>query len=225
MVMLTRAVTTLATIALPLMMAATISSARIRTGEFTQTDDLQVTVEDVYSSGVPRGYTSIVRGDLLSLWTNSSYISGKYSEKAAVNGQPGIGHPRFATQAAGDDIAVIVIGYRGRQLAAPTRAAILVSDGIMKVTGGVWPGVPTDLRALLRRMPSLIVAEVIAERNGVVRISGVTKGKNLVILLGSEYLWSDTRPPNSQGMVVRVSQISADIQGQVLPSTVSVEVD
>ncbi|MBI2568035.1 MAG: hypothetical protein HYV63_13480 [Candidatus Schekmanbacteria bacterium] len=153
-----------------------------------------------------------------SLWRGGPYafganVRGRYSEKASYGGQPGIGHPRFATTSDGGDLVLSVTGLRGKNPQA-TRVMALDADGITRANGGQWPETPEKLAAILKGHPEMILADVQADPPAMNRISGIPAGKNVTVLTGAEAIMGTPpqTPPPSQAMVTNFTQIPAEHQ-------------
>jgi len=157
-----------------------------------------------------------------SLWYGGGYahgasVSGIYSEKASTRGQPGIGHPRFATTATGGDLVLSVTGLYGKN-PQPTRVLALDSDKILKLNGGVWPGTPEEMKAFLARHgKEVILKDVMAQPPSMTRISGIPAGTRVTVLTGAEAILGNPprSPPSSQAMVTNLGQLPAPVQAML----------
>ncbi|MBI2568110.1 MAG: hypothetical protein HYV63_13860 [Candidatus Schekmanbacteria bacterium] len=166
------------------------------------------------TSGAKAGGADLVN----SLWYGGSQayganVTGRYSEKASYHGQPGVGHPRFATTTDGGDMVLSVTGLHGRN-PQPTRVMALDSEKIMRLNGGTWPEQPAELAAILKANPDVILADVQASPPEMTRLSGIPAGTKATVLTGAEALMGNPpqSPPPSQAMITNLSQLPAEQQ-------------
>jgi hypothetical protein len=168
----------------------------------------------------PGAFASMSPDQANSIWyggqDGGASVGGIYSEKASYGGMTGIGHPKFATVATGEDMVVSVTGLHGKN-AQPTQIMALDSDAIMRVTGGVWPGTPAEMQQVLKAHPECIVANVQANPPQMARITGVPPGTKVTILTGAEGIMGNPprTPPPSQAMITNISQLSPQAQALV----------
>jgi hypothetical protein len=73
--------------------------------------------------------------NLAELWY-AAPPSGVYSEKACYGGQPGIGHPAYATVATGGTLYVAATGLFGRPSVGRTTLLLLSVPAVQSVTNG-----------------------------------------------------------------------------------------
>jgi hypothetical protein len=142
--------------------------------------------------------------------------SGTFSEKASFAGQPGIGHPNFATVSTGGPLVVVVTGLHGHN-PQPIRVALLDSHKVLAQNGGVFPGTPALMASALAACPGCVLADLEASPPQVWKITGIAAGIEVTVLVGAEGVLDDPPvvPRPGQAMVANFGQFSDQFQALV----------
>ncbi len=166
-----------------------------------------------------------------SLWYGGTQrggasVTGIYSEKASFNGQAGIGHPKYATTATGEDMVISVTGLHGKN-PKPTQVMALDSGKILQRNGGVWPGTPEAMKEFLQKNPDVILANVKTNPPQAARLSGVPAGTKVTILTGAEALFGNPpkSPAPSQAMITNLSQLPANARAMLPEGSITASTD